>query len=234
MENDTVRLVTSLILKHKPDIIYISDWEESRFLYCSQVEKILGYESRDFYKDGGISLWFSLIHQDDHEIVLNSYLHNLARVTPDSVGKEDGIFTTVFRLKHKNGNWKWFEAWDSVIGFEDTGKPKYIFGMGFDRSSVKKDLAHLIQKSHSTKNLQNGIFAAEYIGKDNAVKEESPDKYIEKEIRYLIKQGYATEHISSALHIDLAIVEKQREELLASRGVPDSGNFINALVGINE
>lgn len=228
MDNDIVKLATQLIIKHKPDIIYVADRDEKRYLYCSQLEETLGYHTKKLYKKDGFYFFTSLLHPEDYDRIFQKHSDGMLSLPPDLSDSNKKVYTTTFRIRHKWGAWKLFEAWNTIIGLNSDQKPKYILGMLFDRSEVKKDLTELALNAFTCENIKPGLSAINLVHKDypNLCQKKINT---EKEIRYLIQQGYSSELISSALHIDLNEVEFQRNHILASHGIPDSADFISTL-----
>ncbi len=228
MDNDIVKLATQLIIKHKPDIIYVADCDEKCYLYCSRIEDILGYNTKKLYKKDGFYFFTSLLHPEDNNRMFHKHSDGMLSLPPDMSDSNKKVYAATFRIRHKWGTWKLFEAWNTVIGFSNDEKPKYIFGMLFDRSEVKKDLTELALNTCTSDNLRPSLSVINLVHKDypNLCQKKINT---EKEIRYLIQQGYSSELISSALHIDLNEVEYQRNHILASQGIPDSADFISTL-----
>lgn len=121
-------------------IIYLYDVREKRNLYINdQITKLLGYAWHEIYGFG--SNWMSsLIHPDD----VTGFNHMLETLY---VAEKSTMIQTEYRLKHKNGGWRWFVGHDKVLKYEADGQPLQVLGIAYDITERKQTEEQLI---HST------------------------------------------------------------------------------------
>jgi PAS domain S-box-containing protein len=104
-----------------PYIIYLFDLLESRTVYINhQVFEILGYTVEEVYAEDG--KWLpNLIHPDDLH-TLDNAPNRLA-----SLGEREATEVS-YRMRHKNGEWRWLEMREVVFTRNTDGSPQQILG----------------------------------------------------------------------------------------------------------
>jgi PAS domain S-box-containing protein len=121
----------SAIAEANPNILYVYDLSEGRNVYCNrQMFAILGYSSDEIQqmREGVLS---TLMHPDDFALLAehqNRYL----------TAKEGESFEFEYRMRHKNGEWRWLNSRDTVFTRDSEGKPKQILGTATDISDRKQ------------------------------------------------------------------------------------------------
>lgn len=120
----------SAITEANPNILYVYDQSEGRNVYSNrQMFTILGYSS-DEIQQMGAGVLAQLMHPDDFALLVehqNRY----------EVSKEGEIFEFEYRMRHKNGKWRWLSSRDTVFTRDSDGKPKQILGTATDISDRK-------------------------------------------------------------------------------------------------
>ncbi|RKQ29649.1 sensor domain-containing protein [Oceanobacillus halophilus] len=86
------------LIKKSSDIISIINSSGNIVYFSSSLETVLGYQSHEMSGD-----LYQLIHPDDKELISKEFQYLLTKGTNDSLIVE-------FRLKHKNGEWRYFQA----------------------------------------------------------------------------------------------------------------------------
>ena len=115
-----------------PDIIYIRDLAKGENIYENRsIGKLLGYSRKERIN---IADWMSdLVHPDD-----------LALQKWEGVGNHD-ILSSEYRLRSKNGEWRWFQAREAVFQRNGDGTASQIAGSVRDITDQKRLEADLIQ-----------------------------------------------------------------------------------------
>lgn len=101
--------------------------------YCAEM---LGYTLDEFKPN--ITMWRDLIHPDDLHIV-----------TPMLEGRLSGAaaqFAMEYRLRQKNGGWKWVLNNGKIVAWDNSGKPERVTGIIFD-ISWRKQMEESAQQS---------------------------------------------------------------------------------------
>ncbi|HZK61529.1 MAG TPA: PAS domain-containing protein, partial [Anaerovoracaceae bacterium] len=120
------------IINLSPDIIYIYDLIEHKNIYSNDgVQRVLGYSAREI-QGMGCNLLALLMHPDDFEIYLTDTFPQYARL------KEKQPIIHEYRMKHKNGTWRWLDCNEIIYLRQQDGTPIQIFGVVHDITQQKE------------------------------------------------------------------------------------------------
>lgn len=100
--------------------------------------KMLGYSMDDF-QDVTYSAFTDLVHPDDYEKAMRAMRDHLS-------GKKE-LYEVEYRIKAKDGAYKWFHDRGSILERDDSGNPLRVKGVVFDVTERKKSEIAL-QKAH--------------------------------------------------------------------------------------
>lgn len=105
------------------------DWDvpTGHVTYSSHWCGMVGYEPEELEPD--FSTWERLLHPDD-------LLHATQRVTAYLNG-EAPVYESEFRMRHKDGEWRWILARGKVVEFSAAGDPLRIIGVHVDINDRK-------------------------------------------------------------------------------------------------
>lgn len=140
------------ILNASPEIIYIYDIEEKKYIYSNEgIARVLGYSMAEL-KDMGEMMIEMLMHPDDIPIYLNKTLPKYQDLKDNEIIEHD------YRIKHKNGQWRWLNAKESIFLRKD-GAPKQIFCIISDITEKRHLERQFLQsqKMESISTLAGGI-----------------------------------------------------------------------------
>jgi PAS domain S-box-containing protein len=119
------------ILCATPNLIYIYDLIENCNTYSNkEVFAFLGYTPEQI-KSMGSNLFANLLHPDDAERVAKHHAHFAS--APYNV-----TYEIDYRMKHSNGEWRWFRSCDTLFSRTQTGFSKQILGITEDITDRKK------------------------------------------------------------------------------------------------
>lgn len=114
-----------------PNFLYIYDLEQETIIYHNQeATSILGYSTPEM---GKLSSGFfsNLIHPEDLPKVKSSY-QQLEHLLDGSIIENE------YRIKHKNGEWRWLYSRDLLFSQTSDGKTQQILGVATDISRQKR------------------------------------------------------------------------------------------------
>jgi len=118
------------IADSNPNLLYVYDVIEHRNVYSNrQLSTMLGYTAREI-QDMGTAMMSTLMNPED----LPAFFENLQKVER---AKDGDIIQFQYRMKHKNGEWRWMHSWDTVFLRTTDGKPKQILGTANDITDRK-------------------------------------------------------------------------------------------------
>lgn len=133
------------IADSSPNILYIYDLIERRNFYVNrQIATILGYSSPEV-QDMGTTFVQTIIHPKDLPLLTA----HLAKFDP---AKDGDIFTVEYRVRHRNGEWRWIYSRDTVFSRTGDGKVQQILGTATDITE-RKEAEAKIQASLKEKEL---------------------------------------------------------------------------------
>lgn len=116
--------------------IGVWDWNiTTNEVYFSQVWKsILGFEKDEISKD--FSEFEKRLHPDDF-----TYFYNKI---DDYLSSRSDNFSIDFRMRCKNGTYKWFHSFGKIYSFDNEGKPKQFLGTQIDitRQKIHEESLH--------------------------------------------------------------------------------------------
>ncbi|EMJ95106.1 PAS domain-containing protein [Leptospira alstonii] len=121
------------ILDITPDILYIYDIEEKRYVYINDgIEIVLGYSVMEV-KSMGERMIPNLMHPED-------FLKYDAEMVPQYAKANDkDIIENSYRMKHHDGGrWRWLISRERVYKRNAAGAPKQIFGIIYDITKSKE------------------------------------------------------------------------------------------------
>jgi PAS domain S-box-containing protein len=114
-----------------PVLLYVYDFLAGRNIYVNrEVLDVLGYSSADIQKMNIDSLR-PLLHPDDWAIMLE-------RQQRWSSVSENDILQTEYRLKHANGEWRYFQCQETLFATASDGTPQQILGAAVDITDRKQ------------------------------------------------------------------------------------------------
>ena len=114
-----------------PNILYVCDLIEKKNIYGNaSIYHILGYTVEEIQAMGP---WMmsTLIHPED-SIKMPDYLQQV------ETGSEGDIFEIEYRIRHKDGSWRWMVSRDTVFAKTADGKLKQILGTATDITESKQ------------------------------------------------------------------------------------------------
>ena len=118
------------IADSSPNILYLYDLRQKRLVYAnSQLATILGY-SLDQSQHMGDAFLENMMHQEDAALMA-------ARGNPFLDAKDGEILESEYRVRHANGEWRWFHSRDTVFTRDASGEPVQVLGAAEDVTERK-------------------------------------------------------------------------------------------------
>lgn len=131
--------------KQALDISSIGVWDwniDTNEVYFSRVwKRILGFEKDEFPNE--FNAFKKRVHPDDIETLFN-------KIDEYIVGKQTE-FNTVFRIRCKNGSYKWVNALGKILSYTNEGKPERFFGIHIDvtKQTIDKQKNEIANESYA-------------------------------------------------------------------------------------
>jgi len=105
------------------------DVKTGKVIFNENKVKMLGYDMNDF-KDADYKSFTKLLHPDDHDRVMQAMKDHLE-------GKKE-TYDVEYRIKAKNGNYKWYYDKGSIVERDQNGNPLTVKGIVIDISNIKQ------------------------------------------------------------------------------------------------
>ncbi|HEY7401665.1 MAG TPA: EAL domain-containing protein [Actinomycetota bacterium] len=124
---DEAQALYGALIEQIPAIVYVdvADERMTTSYVSPQIEAILGITPQEYLDDP--DLWASMLHPDDHDLALGTYLR----------GREAGTeFTYEYRMISRDGRVVWFR--DSAVVIQNAGELPLIHGVMLDISDRKE------------------------------------------------------------------------------------------------
>lgn len=205
------------LLKTSPDIIYVYDLEERKNVYNNNGNlNVLGYTMQEI-DDFGNELISRIMHPEDFETYKNKSLPKYKYV------KDGEIIESIYRIKHKNSEWRWLHSRESVFKRSDNGEVKQVIGIASDITTQKKveeKLRKTQERLQKTFDLSPSIIALVDLEKGY---------FLEANAAVTRMLGHTIEEFTSRPFLDFIHPdEKERTSKAASKKI--QGNTISAYV----
>lgn len=114
-----------------PVILYVYDLLEERNIYINrEITELLGYPPEELQAMES-TLLLSLLHPDD--LILFSERKHLWETA-----REGNIMQTEYRLRHKDGEWRYFQSQETLFARTAKGLPKQILCAAVDITAAKQ------------------------------------------------------------------------------------------------
>ena len=138
------------IINLTPDILYIYDIVDQKNIYSNDgIQKILGYTTGEI-KDMGNQVLFLLMHPDDLQTYFQKTILKYANA------KNHEPITHQYRMRHKNGEWRWLYSNELIYMRESDGSPRQIFGLIHD----------ITESKHAEEQMQRSLIEKEVMLKE--------------------------------------------------------------------
>ena len=148
-ESEESRRFAQRIAETSLNVLFIYDLIERRNIYANERSAdVIGYTPKEI-ENMGASFIDLLMHPDD--------LALLPKLAGEYATRKDGeVFEHVFRMKHKNGQWRWVHRCATIFTRTADGRPKQILGSVTDITEYKRAEQELQELSARLLNVTDG------------------------------------------------------------------------------
>lgn len=118
------------IFDTNPNVLYIFDVHENRNVYINRsVAEVVGYSQEELLD--GEPVLPRLMHPEDLER-MGDYLQQV------QASSENEIFSFEYRMRHRDGTWRWFLSRDTIFRRDPEGNVEQIIGTAIDITDRKR------------------------------------------------------------------------------------------------
>lgn len=138
---------TSLSIKRKsleriadavPALIAMYSLKTGDYIYVNKaITRILGYTPEKFLA-GGMEFAISLMHHDDLARTMEKNQQALAYANEQSTAEDEIIASFEYRMRHKNGEWRWLHTDGTVFKRDSKGQVELILNVSLDITDRKR------------------------------------------------------------------------------------------------
>lgn len=204
-------------IKLVPGLIAVYSLKSGQYLFVNDsVKNLLGYKKEEFL-NGGIDFVGSLVHPDDIPEIVRKNDEALKKANNKTHKDSDPIITFEYRLKHKNGSWRWLHTDGSVYGRDKKGKVELVMNISVDITERKESEIKTLEEVSKSDRLKKELAA---------IIEYSDDAIISKNLDGVITSwnkaaerifGYKdAEAIGSSIYLIIPDELKSEEEKILS------------------
>jgi PAS domain S-box-containing protein len=172
------------VLDNAQNVIYMVNLNTNTFNYVSpSVEKVLGWTVEE-YMAGEVSKAENIVHPDD--------LNRTAKIRTELENNQNGSKSTAvmeLRLKNKNGKYRWFKNFDTLVK-DENGKSVHRISSMIDINDIKEKAEKLRESEEKFRSLVNNIPDVLWISNEQA-----GTTYISDNVKKIL--GYYPEEITS-------------------------------------
>ncbi|MDY6940053.1 MAG: diguanylate cyclase [Cyanobacteriota bacterium] len=162
------------IAEASTSILYVYDLLEYRYIYTNrELTNVLGYTWADLQQEAKFPQ--SAIHPEDLEAVLAHFQSFDRLESGDKLEIE-------YRIRHKNGQWRWLLSRDTVFTQTPEGKTQQIVGTATDITDRKQAEAALYAANRELQKL------ATLDGLTQVANRRRFDEYLDREVRRMARE----------------------------------------------
>src|SRR6185295_1616448 len=109
------------VLEVVPSVVYVRRLRDRSHVFVNRrVAEVIGYTSDEVIGFGGDFI-HKLVHPDD-VVGLADYESELVVLADDATVRRE------YRLRHRDGRWRWFVSYETVFRRDSSGQPVQIIG----------------------------------------------------------------------------------------------------------
>jgi PAS domain S-box-containing protein len=149
VDNDLLQRIADCV----PAIVALYSPTTGRYFYINKtVTRILGYTPKEVM-EGGLQFLAAAVHPHDLARIMDENQRAIARANKQaSHGGDELIASFEYRMRHKDGEWRWLHTDGTVFKRDASGAVDLILNVSLDITAQKQTE---LQLSHSLKALES-------------------------------------------------------------------------------
>jgi PAS domain S-box-containing protein len=171
-----------------PSIIASYNINTGQYVFISEgLEKLLGYD-KELAVKRGTAFFTEIIHPDDLQSVMgkNARVLEEANRTPEN---NDLVAEFTYRMRHKNGQYKWFHTYGTIFDRNAEGKVDHVLNISLDVTDQIKATQKIKEQEHFIQQIADASPTILYLFDEDA----QGMVYINREIFFVL--GYLPDEI---------------------------------------
>jgi PAS domain S-box-containing protein len=207
-ENQTfIRKITDAT----PSIIASYNINTGNYVFISEgLEKLLGYDTK-LVMEKGVRFFAEILHPDDVTGLMekNQKVLEDTNLHPD---KNDFIVEFTYRMRHKNGMYRWFHTYGTIFDRNADGRVEHILNISLDVTEQQQATEKIKEQEHFIQQIADASPTILYLFDV----EQQSIVYINREIFFVL--GYTPEEIiNQGKHITELLYHPEDFPLLPAR-----------------
>lgn len=115
-----------------PCIITVYNKNSNKYIFVNNTaERLLGYTAEEFMNKGR-NFFYSLMHPDDIKLIKEKNIELLNEANKAKEIADENIKELKYRLKHKDGNYRWINTFTTVFSRNKKNKVENILNISLD------------------------------------------------------------------------------------------------------
>ncbi|MFN2457129.1 MAG: PAS domain-containing protein [Chitinophagaceae bacterium] len=170
-----------------PSIIASYNVNTGKYVFISQgLKKLLGYDAEQVMQQGAEFI-AELIHPDDFGAIMEK--NGKALDEANFTGNNDLVTEFIYRMRHKNGEYRWFHTYGAIFDRDEQGKVEHVLNITLDITGQTKANEKIKEQEYFIKHIADASPTILYLFDVAA----NSIVYINQEIYFVL--GYTTEEI---------------------------------------
>jgi PAS domain S-box-containing protein len=130
-----------------PSIIASYNINTGKYTFISEgLQKLLGYSTSDVM-ERGIAFFQEIVHPDDMQPLMERNTKALEEAN-SNVDKKDLVMEFTYRMKHKDGNYRWFHTYGTIFDYNQEGKVEHILNITLDVTEQKEAIETIREQEY--------------------------------------------------------------------------------------
>jgi PAS domain S-box-containing protein len=130
-----------------PSIISSYNINTGKYTFISEgLEKLLGYSTHEVM-ERGIDFFTGIIHPDDLSSLMEKNAKGLEEANT-SEEKKDLVLEFTYRMKNKNGEYRWFHTYGTIFDYNQEGKVEHVLNISLDVTEQKEAIETIREQEY--------------------------------------------------------------------------------------
>jgi PAS domain S-box-containing protein len=130
-----------------PSIIASYNVNTGKYTFISEgIEKLLGYSTEEVMEKG-VQFALDIVHPDDIAGLTEKNAKALEEAN-SSAGKKDIVAEFTYRMKNKQGAYRWFHTYGTVFDYNKAGKVEHVLNISLDITEQKEAIETIREQEY--------------------------------------------------------------------------------------
>jgi PAS domain S-box-containing protein len=173
-----------------PSIIASYNVNTGKYVYISEgLQKLLGYAT-EMAMEKGVAFFEEIIHPEDVTLIMAKNAAALEEA--NNSGASDLVVEFTYRMKHKNGQYRWFHTYGTIFDRNKQHKVEHVLNISLDITDQVNATEKIKEQEHFIQQIADASPTILYLYDI----EKASIEYINREIFFVL--GYLPEEIIEA------------------------------------